>query len=141
VVLLTDGDNNRGSISPLAAASAAAALGVRVYTIGVGRKGVAPVPIGRTRFGYQYANMEVNVNDELLEAMARASGGLYFRATDPEALSRIYGRIDELERTPLRETRVVEVVGVSVGLLWTALGLVLLELVVAATRARRVLAA
>lgn len=141
VVLLTDGDNNRGSISPLAAASAAAALGVRVYTIGVGRKGVAPVPIGRTRFGYQYANMEVNVNDELLEAMARASGGLYFRATDPEALSRIYGRIDELERTPLRETRVVEVVGVSVGLLWTALGLVLLELVAAATRARRVLAA
>ncbi|MFQ5747121.1 MAG: VWA domain-containing protein [Gemmatimonadota bacterium] len=141
VILLTDGDNNRGSISPLAAAAAAAALGVRVYTIGVGRKGVAPVPIGRTRFGYQYANMEVNVNDELLEAMARASGGLYFRATDPEALSRIYDRIDELETAPLTETRVVEVVGASAGLLWLALGLLAAELVLAATRARRVLAA
>lgn len=139
VVLLTDGDNNRGSISPREAAAAAAALGIRVYTIGVGRDGVAPVPIGRTRFGYQYAEMEVLVNDELLADLATATGGLYFRATDPEALTRIYRRIDELESVPLREVRSLEVAGVSRELLVLALAALLLELVGALTRARRML--
>jgi Ca-activated chloride channel family protein len=140
VVLLTDGDNNRGDITPEAAAAAAAALGIRVYTIGVGRDGVAPVPIGRTRFGYQYADMEVTVNDELLERVARATGGLYFRATDPEALSRIYGRIDELETAPVEEVRVVERAGVRSELLILALTALALELLGSATRARRVFA-
>ena len=83
VVLLTDGDNNSGSISPEEATAAAAALGIRIYTIGVGQDGVAPVPVARTAFGYQYANVRVHVNDELLEQMATSTGGLYFRATDP----------------------------------------------------------
>lgn len=140
VVLLTDGDNNRGDITPEAAAAAAAALGVRVYTIGVGRDGVAPVPIGRTRFGYQYADMEVSVNDELLERVARATGGLYFRATDPEALSRIYGRINELETAPVEEIRVVERAGIRSELIVLALAALAIELLGAATRARSVLA-
>jgi Ca-activated chloride channel family protein len=140
VVLLTDGDNNRGDIAPEDAASAAAALGIRVYTIGVGRDGVAPVPIGRTRFGYQYADMEVTVNDELLDRMARATGGLYFRATDPEALTRIYRRIDELETAPVEEVRMVERAGVRSELLILALVALALELVGSATRARRVFA-
>ncbi|MFQ5889341.1 MAG: VWA domain-containing protein [Gemmatimonadota bacterium] len=141
VVLLTDGDNNRGTISPEEAAAAAAALGIRVYTIGVGRDGVAPVPIGRTAFGYQYAEMEVNVNDELLERVATATGGLYFRATDPAALTRIYERIDQLERAPIRETRSVERIAARSELLWLALAALGIELLGAATRARRVLAA
>ncbi|MEE9208578.1 MAG: VWA domain-containing protein [Gemmatimonadota bacterium] len=141
VVLLTDGDNNRGQIEPLEAAAAARALGVRVYTIGVGRRGTAPVPIGRTRFGYQYANMEVNVNDELLEAMAEATGGLYFRATDPAGLAEIYERIDALETAPLEERRKAERVSARADVLLLALGALLLELIGAATRARRVFGA
>jgi Ca-activated chloride channel family protein len=140
VILLTDGDNNRGSVSPRDAAAAAAALGIRVYTIGVGRDGIAPVPIGRTRFGYQYAEMEVLVNDELLDAVALTAGGLYFRATDPEALARIYQRIDELEASPLREIRWVEQTGVRSELLLLAMAALLLELAGAATRSRRSLA-
>lgn len=140
VVLLTDGDNNRGLIDPLEAAAAAAALGVKVYTVGVGRDGVVPVPIGRTRFGYQYANMEVTVNDELLTAVATKTGGLYFRATDPEALQRIYERIDELETAPLREERYTETAAVRPELVLAALAALLLELLGAAGRARRTLA-
>ncbi len=140
VVLLTDGDNNSGRIAPEEAAAAAAALGIRVYTIGVGRDGVAPVPVARTAFGYQYANVRVNVNDELLEAIARETGGLYFRATEPAALGEIYRRIDELERVPLKEVRTVERVGMQKELLLAALGALLLEVAGGATRARRVLA-
>jgi Ca-activated chloride channel homolog len=140
VVLLTDGDNNRGVIDPVSAASAAAALGIRVYTIGIGRDGVVPVPIGRTRFGYQYANMEVTVNDELLTRVAEQTGGVYFRATDPEALQRIYERIDELETSPLREERFTETAAVRRELVFVALLALLLELVGAAGRGRRSLA-
>jgi len=138
VVLLTDGDNNSGSISPEDAAAAAASLGIRVYTIGVGRDGVAPVPVARTAFGYQYANVRVHVNDELLESMAAQTGGLYFRATDPEGLTRIYDRINELETTPLKEVRTEERVGLRRELLFAALALILIELLATATRSRRV---
>ena len=140
VVLLTDGDNNRGLIDPVDAAAAAAALGIRVHTIGIGRDGVVPVPIGRTRFGYQYANMEVTVNDELLTEVAERTGGVYFRATDPEALQRIYERIDELETSPLREERFTETAAVRRELVFLALLALLLELVGAAGRGRRSLA-
>lgn len=137
VVLLTDGDNNRGAIDPLEAAAAAAALDVRVHTIGVGRDGVAPVPIGRTRFGFQYANMPVQVNDELLSGMAGRTGGLYFRATDPEGLARIYDRIDALEAAPIREVRSVERAAVRGEVVLLALLALLLELLGAAFRGRR----
>lgn len=138
VVLLTDGDNNSGGISPEEATAAAASLGIRVYTIGVGKDGVAPVPVARTAFGYQYANIRVHVNDDLLEDMATQTGGLYFRATDPEGLTRIYDRINELETTPLKEVRTEERVGLRRELLMIALGLLMLELLAGATRARRV---
>lgn len=138
VVLLTDGDNNSGSISPEDAAAAAASLGIKVYTIGVGRDGVAPVPVARTAFGYQYANVRVHVNDELLERIATQTGGLYFRATDPEGLTRIYDRINELETTPLKEVRTEERVGLRRELLFAALALILVELLATATRSRRV---
>ncbi|MFQ5690212.1 MAG: VWA domain-containing protein [Gemmatimonadota bacterium] len=141
VVLLTDGDNNSGTILPEDAAAAAAALGIRVYTIGIGRDGVAPVPVARTAFGYQYANVRVHVNDELLDSIARATGGVYFRATEPEALTQIYTRIDELEKAPLREVRTIETVALRPELLLLAFAALCLELLGSATRARRVLAA
>ena len=107
VILLTDGENNRGTIDPRTAAQAAAALGVRVYTVGVGTEGVAPVPVGRGVFGLRYENRPVRIDEALLEDIASRTGGRYFRARDAQALKRIYEQIDALERTPIRSTRFV----------------------------------
>ena len=107
VVLLTDGENNRGTIDPRTASQAAAAFGVRVYTIGVGTEGVAPVPVGRGVFGLRYENRPVRIDEVLLEDIARQTGGRYFRARDAQALRRIYEQIDQLERAPIRATRYV----------------------------------
>lgn len=105
IVLLTDGVNNRGSIDPRTAAQAAAAFGVKVYAIGVGTEGMAPVPVGRGVFGLRYENRPVEIDDALLTEIATRTGGRYFRARDAEALQRITEEIDRLERTPVR-TRV-----------------------------------
>ncbi len=100
MILMTDGENNRGEIDPITAARAAAAYGIRIYTIGVGSEGTAPVPIARGMFGgYQYANLEVHIDEELLTEIAGITSGQYFRATNEAALDSIYQRIDELEKT------------------------------------------
>lgn len=126
VILLTDGENNRGTIDPRTAAQAAAALGVRVYTIGVGTEGVAPVPVGRGVFGLRYENRPVRIDEVLLEDIARQTGGRYFRARDAQALKRIYEQIDQLERAPIRSTRYVRFTELYAG----PLGLAALCLVV-----------
>ena len=102
LVLLTDGVNNRGSIDPRTAAQAAAAFGVKIYTIGVGSRGMAPVPVGRGVFGLRYENRPVEIDDALLTEIAQMTGGRYFRATDAAALQRIVEQIDRLERAPVR---------------------------------------
>ena len=102
IVLLTDGVNNRGSIDPRTAARAAAALGIRIYTIGVGTEGMAPVPVGRGLFGLRYEMRPVEIDDALLTEIARVSGGRYFRARDGAALDRITREIDRLERVPVQ---------------------------------------
>ncbi|MBX3175518.1 MAG: VWA domain-containing protein [Gemmatimonadaceae bacterium] len=107
VILLTDGENNRGSVDPRTAAQAAAALGIRVHTVGIGSEGVAPVPVGRSVFGLRYENRPVRIDEALLEDIARTTGGRYQRARDAEALRRTYQTIDALERTPMREARTV----------------------------------
>jgi Ca-activated chloride channel homolog len=105
MVLLTDGVNNRGAIDPRTAAQAAAEFGVKIYTIGVGTEGMAPVPVGRGVFGLRYENRPVEIDDALLTDVAKRTGGRYFRARDAAALQRITEEIDRLERTPVR-TRV-----------------------------------
>jgi len=102
IVLLTDGVNNRGAIDPRTAARAAAALGIRIYSIGVGTEGMAPVPVGRGLFGLRYEMRPVEIDDALLTEIARATGGRYFRARDPAALDRITHEIDRLERVPVQ---------------------------------------
>jgi Ca-activated chloride channel homolog len=102
MVLLTDGVNNRGSIDPRTAARAAATLGIRVYTIGVGTEGMAPVPVGRGLFGLRYEMRPVEIDDRLLTEVARVTGGRYFRARDAAALDRITREIDRLERVPVQ---------------------------------------
>lgn len=107
LILLTDGVNNRGTIDPRTAAQAAAALGIRVYTIGVGSEGMAPVPVGRGVFGLRYELRPVELDEPLLEYIAQVSGGRYFRARDGLSLQRIYEQIDQLERSPIRARRFV----------------------------------
>jgi Ca-activated chloride channel homolog len=102
LVLLTDGVNNRGSIDPRTAARAAAAVGIRVYSIGVGTEGMAPVPVGRGLFGLRYEMRPVEIDDALLTEVARITGGRYFRARDAAALDRITREIDRLERAPVQ---------------------------------------
>jgi Ca-activated chloride channel family protein len=102
MVVLTDGVNNRGSIDPRTAARAAAALGIRIYTIGVGTEGMAPVPVGRGLFGLRYEMRPVEIDDALLSEVARVTGGRYFRARDAVALDRITREIDRLERVPVQ---------------------------------------
>jgi Ca-activated chloride channel homolog len=99
MVLLTDGENNRGSIDPRTAAQAAGAFGIRIYTIGVGTEGMAPVPVGRGLFGLRYENRPVKIDEPLLTDIANNSGGRYFRARDAAALQQIYEQIDQLERS------------------------------------------
>lgn len=102
VILLTDGENNRGSVDPRTAAQAAAAFDIRIYTIGVGTEGLAPVPVGKGLFGLRYENRPVRIDEPLLRDVARTTGGRYFRARDAAALERIYEQIDQLERAPVQ---------------------------------------
>lgn len=104
VLLLTDGENNRGAVDPHTAAAAAAALGVRVYTIGVGTEGEARVPTGRGLSGLRYEMVPVRIDEVLLRDIADRTGGRYFRATDGAALERIFRQIDQLEKSAQAQT-------------------------------------
>lgn len=101
IILLTDGTNNRGDIDPLTAAELAKTFGIRVYTIGVGKKGKAPYPF-QTANGVVYQNVEVNIDEEPLKQIASLTGGVYFRATDNATLAGIYQEIDQLEKTKMQ---------------------------------------
>jgi Ca-activated chloride channel homolog len=96
IVLLSDGESNRGQVDALAAAQAAATLGIQVHTVGVGSEGVAAVPVGAAPAGFEYAEQPVGLDEELLREIAQTTGGNYYRATDPQALQRIYAEIDQL---------------------------------------------
>ncbi|HWG54187.1 MAG TPA: VWA domain-containing protein [Gemmatimonadaceae bacterium] len=101
MILLTDGENNRGAIDPRTAAQAAAAIGVKIYTIGVGSQGMAPVPVGRGLMGLRFEYRPVEIDEALLRDVAKYTGGRYFRAVDAEALQNIYEQINQLEREPV----------------------------------------
>jgi len=98
VILLTDGVNNRGMISPATAADIAFDNNIRVYTIGVGTMGTAPMPVN-TVFGMRTQNVQVEIDEEILQSIAEKTGGKYFRATDNDKLVQIYSEIDKLEKT------------------------------------------
>jgi Ca-activated chloride channel family protein len=105
ILLLTDGENNKGLIDPRTAAATASAFGIKVYTIGVGTIGEAPIPTGRGLGGFRYELLPVRIDEPLLQEIAQKTGGRYFRAKDSEALSRIFRQIDALEKTPIQVTR------------------------------------
>ena len=97
VILLTDGVNNSGEMSPQMAVEIARTYGVRVYTIGVGREGMAPYPV-MTPWGVEVRNLEVEIDEDLLKEIADATGGRYFRANDNTKLAEIYDEINKMEK-------------------------------------------
>jgi Ca-activated chloride channel family protein len=137
IILLTDGVNNAGEIDPLTAAQAAEALGIKVYTIGMGRPGEVPVPVtdmfGREQIVYQ----ESTLDEATLQEIADATGGRYFRAEDTATLKQIYDEIDSLEKSQVEVehlTRYQELMG---WLLLPALGLVASEMALRKTAFRK----
>src|SRR5207247_9358331 len=130
--------NNKGTVDPRTAAQAAAAFGIKIYTIGVGTQGEAPVPTGQGPLGLRYETMPVKIDEQLLDEVAHTTGGRYFRATDAASLSNIFGEINRLGRTRgqhLVYHRYEEAYRVPLGLGLLALAL---ELVLAGTFAVRV---
>ena len=128
VILLTDGVNNRGEISPQMAAEIAKTYGVRVYTIGVGKEGMAPYPV-MTPWGVEVQNVKVEIDETLLAEIAESTGGRYFRATDNTKLAEIYSEINKMEkaRTTVDSFPIYKELFVQYALL--ALLAILLELV------------
>jgi Ca-activated chloride channel family protein len=135
MIVVTDGVNNRGDIDPLSAAKAAAVYGIRIYGIGVGTEGVAPVPVGRDVFGLRFENQPVKIDEALLRQIAALTGGRYFRARDGAALGQIYAQIDRLERAPVESRTQVsytELYRIALGL---AIAALMLELALTAWKA------
>jgi len=99
VILLTDGENNAGSITPETAASLAKSFGIKVYTIGMGKEGGARIPYADTTFGKRYREVLTYLDENTLKLIASTTGGSYFRATDEQSLKRIYTEIDRFEKT------------------------------------------
>ena len=134
MILLTDGENNRGAIDPRTAADAAAAVGVKIYTIGAGTQGMAPVPVARGITGLRYEYRPVSIDEELLRDVATSTGGRYFRAVDAAALQRIYEQIDRLEREPVQSRTFVRYTERFRWPLGLALGSLALEVLLLAWR-------
>ncbi len=132
IILLTDGMNNRGNLDPLTAARVAETLGIRIYTIGVGSEGRAPIRIdGRLLY------TETDIDDETLTQVAQITGGTYYRAKNPEELESIYGEIDRLETTEIKSAEWVEYDELFPEFLWLGFGLLLLSFAADRTVLRR----
>lgn len=130
VILLTDGVNNTGQVAPLAAADIAAEYGIKVYTVGVGKRGTAPYPVvdmwGRT----QYVQQRVEIDEQTLTDIAAKTGGEYFRATDERALYDIYERINQLEKSRVETDNYVKYNELFAPYLLLALALLFVEFLV-----------
>ncbi len=125
IILLTDGINNRG-ISPLTASDLAKTFNIRVYTIGVGTKGKAPIPV-KTPFGSQYVYEDVKIDEDMLTKIADATNGKYFRATSNKSLEKIYEEINKLEKTKIDEMIFSKKYEEFLPFALAGLGLILLE--------------
>ncbi|HEX2251993.1 MAG TPA: VWA domain-containing protein [Thermoanaerobaculia bacterium] len=137
IVLVTDGVNNTGAIDPRSAAAVCDGLGIRVYTVGVGTRGRVVVPLTQRnpvtgRLETHRAEMQNQLDEELLRAIAERTGGRYFRATDARGLAGVFAAIDRLERTPMRVKRYVRYQETFQPLAWAALAALLAPLLAAA---------
>ena len=137
LILLTDGQNNRGEIDPVTASEVAQAMDVRIYSIGVGAQGEAPFPFDDPFGGQRRQMIPVEIDEDMLSSVAEKTGGRYFRATNRRTLQNIYEEIGELEKTEIEELFYADYTERYALFLWPALGLLLLELLLSATRLRR----
>lgn len=102
VILITDGENNAGNIDPVTAAELAKSFKIKVYTICIGRGGLVPFPVNDPLFGKRYVQANVEIDEFTLKRIADITGGLFFRARDPQSLTEIYEKINALERTEIK---------------------------------------
>ncbi|MFZ0828902.1 MAG: VWA domain-containing protein [Verrucomicrobiia bacterium] len=139
IVLATDGQNNSGKVQPLLAADAAAALGVKIYTVGIGKQGEAPMPVGRNPYTGEkiYRNMPVDVDEATLQKMADQTGGKYYRADNAERFRQIYAEIDKLEKTEAVINKFAQFDELFPWVVSFGLGLLLVEVALAQTVFRR----
>lgn len=137
IVLLTDGVNNTGKISPYAAAEAAKAMGVKIYTIGVGVRGKAPIPVKDELGNVHVIMAAVDVDEKTLQAVADVTGGKFYRATDTDSLQRIYEQINRLERSAQTVQKFEHVEELYAWALIPAMGLLALGSLLQQTRFRR----
>ena len=138
IILLTDGRNNAGKISPLTAAEAADALNIKIYTIGAGTKGLAPYP-AKDFFGNRiYRQVKIEIDEESLQKIAQKTGARYFRATDTKSLRNIYEEIDKLEKTSIEEKGYTEYRELFHLFLIPGLVLLMLEIILRNTVLRRI---
>ena len=137
VILLTDGQNNAGKIAPLTAAEAAQALNVKVYTIGVGMRGMAPMPVffGGRKVGYRPEPVEID--EDTLQKIAEMTGGKYYRADNAERFQQIYAEIDKLEKTEAEIKKFTQYQELFPWIISPGLGLLLIEIVLQHTLLRR----
>jgi Ca-activated chloride channel homolog len=133
VILMTDGQNNAGKVPPLTAAEAAEKLGVKVYTIGVGTRGLAPIPY-LDRFGQKrYTQQPVDIDEETLQQIAKRTGGRYYRADRTETLRVIYDEIDRMEKTEVEVRKYQQYRELFPWVVLPGLALLLLEMILAHT--------
>ena len=137
LILLTDGQNNRGEIDPVTASEVAQTMDVRIYSIGVGTHGEAPFPFDDPFGGQRRQMIPVEIDEDMLSSVAEKTGGRYFRATNKETLQSIYVEIGELEKTEIEERFYTDYTERYAIFLWPAFGLLLLELLLSGTRLRR----
>ena len=137
VILMTDGQNNSGKLEPLVAADAAAAMKVKVYTVGIGMRGKAPMP-GRDMFGRKvYQMIPVDIDEDTLQKIADRTGGRYYRADNAEKFRQIYAEIDKLEKTEATLNKYTEYKELFPWFVAGGLGLLLLEVLLGQTVLRR----
>lgn len=135
IILITDGVNNMGAIDPITAASIAKEYNIRIYTIGIGKKGHAPYPY-YTPFGKQYQNVEVKIDEELLKEVALITGGKYFRSTKNSSLEEIFKEIDKMEKTKIDVSLYKQTKDVGGTFILLALILLVLEMILRKTYLR-----
>jgi len=137
VVLLTDGDNNAGKVPPLTAAEAAKALGIKVYTIGAGTRGFAPMPV-QDMFGRKvYRNVKVDVGEDTLKKIADLTAAKFYRATDTKTLNQIFEQIDKLEKSTVEMNQYTQYRDLFPWFLGAGFGVLALQTMLAQTVGRK----
>lgn len=133
IILLTDGVNNAGQVDPVTTARAAAALGIKIYSVGVARPGQVLVPVDDPLLGRTTRLVESEIDEKTLQQIANETGGLYFRARDTAGLQRIYEQIDRLEKSDVEVQVLTRYSELAAWLLLPALGFIILEMLLRQT--------